>query len=97
MSPHHRNVDISQYCHLLCEYLITYLTSSLLIASGQISPACLLHTTGFLSVIHFTGDEPKLRSRQREAGDAAVLGFCERCASDPGDPALLAADKTTLD
>lgn len=26
-------------------------------------------------MMHFMGDEPKLRSRPREAGDAAVLAF----------------------
>lgn len=64
---------------------------------GQVSPACLLYTTSFLSMMHFMGDEPKLRSRLREAGDAAVLGLCQRCASDPADLPLLAADKTTPD
>jgi hypothetical protein len=43
------------------------------------------------------GDEPKLRSRQREAADAAVLGIWEWCISDPVDPVLLAAGKTTQD
>lgn len=52
-----------------------FLKLSLLPAVRQASPACLLYTTSFLSMMHFTGDEPKLRSRPREAGDAAVLAF----------------------
>lgn len=77
--PHHRNVDISQCCHLLCEYLIACLKPSLLIVTSPVSPAYLLHTTSFLSMTCFMGDEPKLRSRQRKAADAAVLDLWMVC------------------
>lgn len=71
-------VPTSQKCRHLSMlsftlYLITCLKPSLLIVTSPVSPAYLLHTTSFLSMTCFMGDEPKLRSRQKKSADAAVL------------------------